>query len=121
MVLDLQLAAFAIDRNLYKKRVQHPPREMFPRRQYSVIMSDPTALDRVAKNTRNSTWRRAESHNKQLQHFLDRERFQQNASWRAEFERLSAIPPAGLQPHVAERMQALKEVIVNQAPSKTLY
>ena len=116
MVLDIQLANRVVERG----NVPHPS-QLFPRRQYHAIMRDPTKLDEIAKLARASTWRRMEGHNKQVQHFLDRERFQQNATWRAEFERLSAIPLPQLQPHVAERMEALKEVIVNQAPRKVLY
>ena len=116
MVLDLQLANRMVERG----NAPHPS-QLFPRRQYHAIMRDPARLDAIAKRARASTWRRMEGHNKQVQHFLDRDRFQQNATWRAEFERLSAIPPPQLQPHVAERMEALKEVIVNQAPRKVLY
>ena len=72
----------------------------------------------IAKRLRQSTWRRAESHNKQLQHFLDRERYQQNASWQSEYDRLRSTYTPGLQPYVDDRMQALGEMIAGRKLDK---
>jgi hypothetical protein len=42
--------------------------------------------------------------------YLDRERFQQNASWRAEYDRL-ASSSTPIEPYLQKRMDDLKEVM----------
>ena len=71
-----------------------------------------TGLDLITKQLRDSTWRRHESHNKQLKHFLDRERYQQNATWQGEYDRLASVPAPGLQPFVDARLDTLKALMI---------
>ena len=76
-------------------------------------MQSRNGLDLITKQLRDSTWRRHESHNKQLQHFLDRDRYQMNATWQSEYDRLAsqtAVPGQWLFVH--DRMQQLKDLLV---------
>ena len=73
------------------------------------------------KALRNSAYTRFENHNKQLQHFLDRNRFQQNETWRAEYDRLHALQSNEMTEAIAQRMQDLRDVIVRKQNPKTLY
>ena len=76
-------------------------------------MQSRNGLDLITKQLRDSTWRRHESHNKQLQHFLDRDRYQMNATWQSEYDRLvSQTAAPGLQPFVNTRIEQLKDLIV---------
>ena len=85
-----------------------PPKMFIP------LRSRGTDLDLLAKRMRHSTWQRQESHNKQLQHFLDRERYQQNQTWQSEYDRLASRSAAGvaLQPFVNARLETLKTLMV---------
>ena len=103
--MDLNLAAYKEHKFKYadpKPRL----RELFMRKRITSLKEDPNRYSEIAKRMRHDTWRRAESHNKQLQHFLDRERFQQNQTWQSEYDRLRTTYAPGLQPHVDDRMQA---------------
>ena len=74
----------------------------------------PTDLDKIVKKLRHSTWRRKENHDKQLQFVLNKERYQQNATWQAEYDRLTsqnaAIP--GLQSQMNDRLDNLRNVLL---------
>ena len=113
--MDLQLAAYKADR--FKFIAPSPPQPVLggrPPTMFTPLRSRGTDLDRIAKRMRHSTWRRQESHNKQLQHFLDRERYQQNQTWQGEYDRLASRSAAGvaLQPFVDARLEALKTLMV---------
>ena len=113
MTIDLQLAKFL------RKRGKRPPApEMFPRRQLYTATQKRGEMDRVATALRHSAWRNQESHNKQLQMFVDRDRFQQKATWQAEFDRLNAVPnSAVMQPYIDARLLALKDMITSNRSS----
>ena len=74
----------------------------------------PTDLDKIVKKLRHSTWRRKENHDKQLQFVLNKERYQQNETWQAEYDRLTsqnaAIP--GLQSQIKDRLDNLRNVLL---------
>ena len=113
--MDLQLAAYKADR--FKFIDPSPPQPVLkgrPSPLFIPLRSRATDLDRIAKRMRHSTWRRQESHNKQLQHFLDRERYAQNQTWQGEYDRLvsRSVVGAGLQPLVDARLEALKTLLL---------
>jgi hypothetical protein len=45
-------------------------------------------LDAIVSRMRHDTWNRSEQFNKQVQHFIDRKRFEQNHTWQIEADRL---------------------------------
>ena len=113
--MDLQLAAYKADR--FKFVDSSPPQPVLGGRQpkmFVPLRSRGTHLDYIAKRMRHSTWRRQESHNKQLQHFLDRDRYQQNQTWQSEYDRLASHTTTGvaLQPFVDARLEALKTLLI---------
>ena len=110
--MDLQLAAYKAGKQVYVDPKPIDLRTMFPQRRVKTLAQRRTALDIIAKQMRDSTWRRHESHEKQLKHFLDRERFQQNATWQAEYDRLASVPAPALQPFVNARLETLKSLLV---------
>lgn len=71
-------------------------------------------FDKLVRRMRHNAHRRHDAHNKQLQFLLDRERYQQNATWQAEYERLASeeVAPA-LQPFVNARLEDLKTLLIN--------
>jgi hypothetical protein len=69
--MDLQLAAYAAGKEAYNTSRPTPINQLFPRKRFE------------QHKTR-------EAHNRQVQMYLDRERFQQNATWRSEYDRLQA-------------------------------
>ena len=112
--MDLQLAAYKRGKPFAKFNDGPQP---LPRRRPAffvpLIDAQPTDLAKRIKRLRHATWRRAESHNKQLQHFLNREKFAQNQTWQAEHDRLMASETApGLQPFVNQRLDALKTLMI---------
>jgi len=61
---------------------------------------------------RHDTWRRSENFNKQVQHFIDRKRFQQNHTWQIEADRLKSYEighPVGSPGHTVEHINAIDE------------
>ena len=110
MTIDLELAKFT------KKQGKRPPQpEMFPRRQLYTAMQKRGEIDRIAEALGHSSWRTQESHNKQLQMFLDRGKFQQQATWQAEYDRLNAVPnSAVMQPYIDARLLALKDMLTGK-------
>lgn len=120
MTIDLDLAAYAAGKANPYSRPTPKPRELFPRRRFHTIQQNRGERDRVMKSLRDSTWRRHEHHQKQLQHFIDRERFQENETWRAEYERLASVPPLELAPDVYKRMGDLRDAIVNKPDPKSV-
>ena len=108
--MDLQLAEYKADKQMFVDP-KPPIQNLFPRRRIQTLAQSRTTLDIVAKQMRDATWRRHESHEKQLKYFLDRERFQQNQTWQAEYDRLAAVPAPGLQPFVNARLETLKSLL----------
>ena len=110
--MDLQLAQYKAGKQMFFDPKPIDLRTMFPHRRVKTLTQSRTTLDIIAKQMRDSTWRRHESHEKQLKHFLDREKFQQNATWQSEYDRLISVPAPGLQPFVNARLETLKSLLV---------
>ena len=113
--MDLEIAAYKQGKP-YANFFQNPNDGPVPRRRpaFSSLDKQPTNLEKVVRRLRYSTWKRQESHNKQLQHFINRENYSQNQTWQAEHDRLlgSTDVPAGLQPFVNQRLESLKNVMI---------
>ena len=114
--MDLELAAYKQGKPfaVFNAGPQPIPRRR-PMMFKPLIDSTATDLDKIVKRLRYSSWRRQENHNKQLQMFLNRERYQQNQTWQAEHDRLlseQAMAP-GLQQQVNERLGVLKNLLIS--------
>ena len=114
--MDLELAAYKQGKPfaVFNAGPQPIPRRR-PMMFKPLIDSTATDLDKIVKRLRHSSWRRQENHNKQLQMFLNRERYQQNQTWQAEHDRLlseQAVAP-GLQQQVNERLGVLKNLLIS--------
>lgn len=118
MVLDLELAQYKLMK--FPERVT---KARFPARQpVHMSMRHRSDLDAIVSRMRHDTWRRSEQFNKQLQHFIDRKRFQQNQTWQMEADRLKDYYsrfPVGEAGHTVDhvnaidaRMDELKRLIV---------
>ncbi len=108
--MDLQLAAYKADKYQYID----PPkslRAMFPRKQIKMLPDSRGTLDLIAKQMRDSTWRRHESHMKQLKYHLDREKFMQNKTWQQEYDNLRIISQDEQLPQTRDRVEALRELL----------
>ena len=117
MVIELDLVAYKA--NKFQFAVEKPRmQELFSRRVIDQHREHPTRYHQLAKRLRHSTWKRQESHNKQLQNFLDRERYQQNQTWQQEYDRLRSTYAQGLQPHVNDRLQDLTGLIQGRMVDK---
>tara|TARA_B100000700_G_scaffold301181_1_gene370172 strand:- start:373 stop:741 length:369 start_codon:yes stop_codon:yes gene_type:complete len=115
MVLDLQFAAYGQTEG---KKLPDP-QDLFPRKRYQTAMKERSTRTSMMNRMRHSTWRRQENFNKQLQVFLNRDRFQQNATWQAEYDRLAAIPMGSATQDTMDRLQDLREVIVTRVDPKS--
>ena len=106
MTIDLQLAA-------HRPMLNAPKwdRRLFQQPRIRGYAQSRNGLDLLTKQLRDSTWRRHESHEKQLKHFLDRDRFQRNATWQGEYDRLSSQMIPG-QPLITARLEELKDLLV---------
>jgi len=107
-MIDLQLAQLAAGRGPTRKS----NKELFRQPRIMSYAQSRTGLDLITKQLRDSTWRRQESHDKQLKHFLDRDRFQRNATWQSEYDRLASQPTPDMQPFVNTRLEQLKDLLV---------
>ena len=110
MTIDLQLAT-------YKQQTRpttNPEwnRKLFQQPRILGYSKTRNGLDLITKQLRDSTWRRHEAHEKQLKHFLDRDRFQRHATWQAEHDRLASQPTAAMQPFIHDRLEQLKDLLV---------
>jgi len=111
MTIDLQLATHKqktrpdMDDSKWDKRLFQQPRILG-------YAKSRNGLDIITKQLRDSTWRRHESHEKQLKHFLDRDRFQRHATWQGEYDRLTSQPSATMQPFLDARLEQLKDLLV---------
>ena len=114
MPIDLEIASYGVGKNIYPVFNDGPiPRK---RKTFNASLFKPenkTELHKRVQRLRHSTWRRQEAHNRQLQVFLNRQRFQENQSMHAEYDRLiSQSVPVELQPFVHDRLAQLKQVML---------
>ncbi len=112
--MDLQLAAYKAD----KYRFVDPPkslRAMFPRKRIKMLPDSRGTLDLIAKQMRDSTWRRHESHEKQLKYHLDRQKYMQTKTWQQEYDNLRIISHDEQLPHARARVEALRRLLRVQA------
>ena len=108
--MDLQLAAYKAG----KYQFIDPPKPltaMFPRKRIKTLPDSRGTLDLIAKQMRDSTWRRHESHEKQLKYHLDREKFMQNKTWQQEYDNLIIIPHGEQLPQTRDRVEALRNLL----------
>ena len=107
--MDLQLAAYkAKKRGYVSKRFGENP---IPAKRATVTMANTRKYNEMLKKLRHSTWLRQEGHDKQLALLVNRRKFQNNATWQAEYDRLASQPgaPDG-------RLDQLKALIQGNKP-----
>ena len=118
--MDLQLAAYKLGKDVMGgplgMNFGSSAKQIFPRKTLTTLMQDNRRLTQVLNRVRRDAQRTKESYNKQVQMFIDRERFQQNASWQAEYERLQSIPIFQRATHVQRRMFDLKDAMEPTQP-----
>ena len=120
--MDLNIAKFAANQPLsIDPKPRKRPREMFPRRRWDTIKQERGPLIDAVAALRHSSYHRFEAHNKQLQHFLDRDRFQRNEGWRAEYDRLQSMNANQMTEDVARRLAELRDAIVVKPKPKVIY
>ena len=107
-MIDLQLAQLAAGRG----PTRESNRVLFRQPRIRAYAQSRTGMDLITRQLRDSTWRRQESHDKQLKHFLDRDRYQRNATWQGEYDRLASQPTPALQPFLDARLEQLKDLLV---------
>ena len=108
--MDLQLAAYKAD----KYQFIDPPtslRALFPRKRIKMLPNNRDTLGRIAKQRRNSVWRRHESYEKQMKYHLDRERFMQNKTWQQEYDNLLAVLPQDRLQYTRDRLDKLGKLM----------
>ena len=111
MTIDLQLAAH---KQQTRPATTSPAwnSQLFRRPRIQGYSKTRNGMDLITKQLRDSTWRRHEAHEKQLKHFLDRDRFQRNATWQGEYDRLTSQQTAAMQPFLHDRIEQLKYLLV---------
>ena len=112
--MDLELAAYRRGKSFAQFNDGPQPipkrRPMF----FTPFKNGGTELDKFVRRLRHSSWRRAESQNKQMQLFMDRKKFQDHQSWQSEYDRLRATVTApGLQASVEERLEGLRTAMLD--------
>ena len=107
--MDLQLAAYAAGKEAYNTSRPTPINQLFPRKRFQTLMQDNRELTQVMNRARHEQHRTREAHNKQVEMYLARERFQQNATWQAEYDRLQAA--AMKTPMMQKRLENLAAVM----------
>lgn len=114
--MDLQLAAYAAGKRGYVEQ-RFGPNPIPDRRPVVQTAKMSRAFDEMAKRMRHDAYKRQEIMGKQLGLLLDRERFAQNQTWQAEYDRLKSTAAApGLQPFVDARTEQLKALLTRSAP-----
>ena len=88
--MDLQLAAYAAGKEAYNTSRPTPINQLVPRKRFQTLMQDNRQLTQVMNRARHEQHKTREAHNRQVEMYLARERFQQNATWRSEYDRLQA-------------------------------
>ena len=112
--MDLRLAAYKAG----KHHFIDPPKPltaMFPRKRITTLPDSRGTLDLIAKQLRDSTWRRHESHQKQLKYHLDRQKYMQTKTWQQEYDNLRIISHDEQLPHARARVEALKRLLGTHA------
>ncbi len=116
-MIDLEIAKYKYNR---LNRYQVEPRDwdgnpIFKKRAVIETAARHHDYAELMKRIRDSAWRRNEGHNKQVAFLLNQERFQQNASWQSEYDRLASREVAPeLQPFVNARLEQLKNLLVKK-------
>ena len=113
MTIDLKLAAYTTS------KPTPTVKEIFARKRVHALSgNDSRARLELLAKIRQSTWRRHEHQNKQMQYFQDRERFQKNQTWQAEYDQLKSAYVPGLEPFIDDRVDKLKDMIVGRKLDK---
>ena len=112
--MDLQLAAFAAGQRVYNTSRPTPLNQLFPRKRFQTLLQDTRDLSQVMNRARHEQHRTREAHNKQVEMYLARGRFQQNATWQAEYDRLQSA--AMKTPMMQKRLENLATVMKVDTP-----
>ena len=112
MPIDLQIASF-----LAKDKPPTSLNDLFRRKRIDTIIGDKRRYHDTMKSIRHNTWRTAEAQNKQVQHFLNRAKFQQHQTWQAEYDRLQSSNHVMLDsntynPDVNDRLDRLRDLLL---------
>jgi hypothetical protein len=113
-MIDLELAAYKAGKRPMQSAQSNikDHNKLFTRRRIDTYAQSRTQLDLITTQLRHSTWKRQEQYEKQLKHFLDRDRYQYNSTRQAEYDRLiSDTTSIAFQPHVNERLRELKNFL----------
>jgi hypothetical protein len=113
-MIDLDLAEYAKRRGRKYDAQKHE--SLFKQKRIKTIMETRTGLDDVVRKLRENTWKQAEHHDKQIAHFLAKDRFQEQSTRQAEHDRLvgdSMVHP-NMQPYVNARIDNLKKLLSNK-------
>lgn len=114
-MIDLEIARYAQGKRAYQTPSALDENPIFKKRAVLKTLQTSRAYHDVLKRIRDSAYLRNESHNKQVAMLLNRERFQQNATWQGEYDRLaSRAIPVELQPFVNARLDELKKLLINK-------
>jgi len=113
MPIDLQIASFLAP----KDRPATSLDDLFRRKKIHTMAGDKRRYHDTMKSLRHSTWRTAESQNKQVQHFLNRAKFQQHQTWQAEYDRLQSSNHSMLNSHtydpdINDRLERLRDLLL---------
>ena len=114
-MIDLESAKYAQTKRGYQSPKDFDGNPILKKRAVVKTLQSSRAYHETLKRIRDSAHLRNEGHNKQVAMLLNRERFQQNATWQAEYDRLAsrAVAPE-LQPFVNARLEELKKMLINK-------
>ena len=115
--MNLEIAAYARGKNIFP--AFNPGPQPIPKRKPILftpnMTKNKTDLQKIVQKLRHSSQQRQESHNKQLEMFVNRQRFLQNENIHNEYDRLRSTghTAPGLQPFLDSRIEELKNIMVN--------
>ena len=114
-MIDLEIAKYAQTKRGYQSPKDFDGNPILKKRAVVKTLQSSRAYHETLKRIRDSAHLRNEGHNKQVAMLLNRERFQQNATWQAEYDQLAsrAVAPE-LQPFVNARLEELKKMLINK-------
>ena len=121
-MIDLDIAKYAQNKRGYQNPLLENKNKDFDgnpilKRQAVVktLQSSRAYRDLLKRIHNSASYARNEKHNKQVAMLVNRERFQQNATWQGEYDRLASTTIAPeLQPFVNARLDALKKMLINK-------
>ena len=114
-MIDLEIAKYAQNKGGYQAPKDFDGNPILKKRAVVKTLKSSRAYNEALKTMRDTAYLRNEGHNKQVAMLLNRERYQQNATWQGEYDRLAsrAVAPE-LQPFVNARLEELKKMLINK-------